>query len=94
MQGHPRTSNGRAVPGFFADSYLRERPFYETETSRKLERFESLVQVWSSYESRHHPDEDPFMSGVNGIQLLDDGARWWIIGIAWPRRAEVVDQTT
>ena len=64
----------------------------ETETSRTTDRFESLTHAFSSYESRHRLDEEPFMRGVNSIQLLDDGKRWWILSIAWPRRRAVLSE--
>ena len=43
-----------------------------------------LAQVWSTYESRHSEnDPEPFMRGINSIQLFNDGTRWWIITIYW-----------
>jgi hypothetical protein len=40
--------------------------------------------VWSTYESRHDPnDPKPFMRGINSIQLFHDGTRWWIVSIYW-----------
>jgi hypothetical protein len=58
--------------------------FYETEVARRTEQFGQIAQVWSTYESRHAPDEpEPFMRGINGFQLFHDGARWWIVNIFW-----------
>jgi hypothetical protein len=39
--------------------------------------------VFSSYESRHSPADKPFERGINSIQLLNDGTRWWVISILW-----------
>jgi hypothetical protein len=58
--------------------------FYETEIARRTEQFGRLAHVWSTYESRHAPeDPEPFMRGINSIQLFHDGARWWIVNIFW-----------
>ena len=39
--------------------------------------------MWSSYESRRAPGEAPFARGINSMQLLKDGDRWWIVTIYW-----------
>ena len=58
--------------------------FYETEIARRTEQFGQIAHVWSTYESRHSPeDSEPFMRGINSIQLFNDGARWWIVSIFW-----------
>ena len=58
--------------------------FYEKEIARRVEQFGRMAQVWSTYESRHNPnDAEPFMRGINSIQLFDDGNRWWILSIYW-----------
>jgi hypothetical protein len=58
--------------------------FYEKEVARRIEQFSQIAHVWSTYESRHHPDDPkPFMRGINSIQLFNDGKRWWIVSIYW-----------
>lgn len=58
--------------------------FYETEIARRTEEFGQIAQVWSTYESRHAPeDREPFMRGINSFQLFHDGERWWIVNIYW-----------
>lgn len=58
--------------------------FYEAEVARRVEQFGSIAHVWSTYESRHDPnDREPFMRGINSIQLFHDGNRWWILSIYW-----------
>ena len=58
--------------------------FYEKEVARRIEHFGRIAQVWSTYESRHNPnDAEPFMRGINSIQLFNDGNRWWILSIYW-----------
>ncbi len=58
--------------------------FYEKEVARRVEQFGHIAHVWSTYESRHDPnDAEPFMRGINSIQLFNDGSRWWILSIYW-----------
>ena len=69
---------GRAAKTF------EQSGFYEREVKRQVETFGGLTHVWSTYEARHAKDEEkPFMRGVNSIQLLHDGARWWITTVMW-----------
>lgn len=62
-------------------SGARQRGFYEWETARRIQRHGSIVHVWSSYASSEEPGGAVTGSGVNSIQLFDDGTRWWIL--AW-----------
>ena len=58
--------------------------FYETEIARRTEVFNHLVHVFSTYEARHAPsDSSPFRRGINSIQLLKDGDRYWVVSIYW-----------
>ncbi|MEO1261439.1 MAG: DUF2911 domain-containing protein [Bacteroidota bacterium] len=64
--------------------WLEENGFHEVEINRETEEYGSLVHVWSTYESyRSKADEKPFMRGINSIQLMNDGERWWIMHIYW-----------
>ena len=68
----------RTTPAFAKDG------FYEREVARRTEQFGPIAHVFSTYESRHKPDEaQPFARGINSIQLLNDGKRWWIVTIYW-----------
>ena len=58
--------------------------FYEKEIARRTEQFGRIAHVWSTYESRHDPnDAAPFMRGINSFQLFNDGKRWWILSAYW-----------
>lgn len=64
--------------------YLEENGFFEKEIYRKVDTFGYITQVFSTYESyRSEKDEKPFARGINSIQLLHDGSRYWIINIYW-----------
>jgi len=63
---------------------IEGKGFYETEIARRVEQFGQIAHVWSTYESRHDlSDPEPFMRGINSIQLFNDGKRWWIVSIYW-----------
>jgi hypothetical protein len=66
-----------------AAKYFDENAFYEVEVARQVEQFGSIAQVFSTYESRHTPDGEPFARGINSIQLMNDGTRWWVVSIMW-----------
>src|ERR1051325_164329 len=66
-----------------AGKYFREKPFYESELSRKVEHFGQEAHVFSTYESREAPDAKPFTRGINSIQLFNDGKRWYCVSIFW-----------
>lgn len=66
-----------------ASRWFSENSFYEEEISRTVETYGQLVHAFSTYVSRRAPDDEPFVRGINSIQLLDDGTRWWIVSIMW-----------
>ena len=64
--------------------WLEENGFFEKETHRKMETYGSLCHIWSTYDSYHaSTDTTPFTRGINSIQLMHDGERWWIMQIYW-----------
>jgi hypothetical protein len=80
------------VDGFIArvESFFAEHGFYEKEIARRTEQFGRIAHVWSTYESRHNADDpEPFMRGINSIQLFHDGNRWWIVTIYWQQESSV-----
>lgn len=63
--------------------------FYETELARTTDSFGQIAHVFSTYESRRSPDEaKPFQRGMNSIQLVNDGQRWWIQSLVWQAETE------
>lgn len=64
--------------------WLVNNGFFEVEISRETDIFGNITQVFSTYESyRSKSDSKPFMRGINSIQLLYDGSRYWILNIYW-----------
>src|SRR5947209_9515980 len=73
------------VDGFVerASKFFATQGFYEREVARRVESYGHIVHAWSTYESRHKADDPkPFARGINSIQLMYDGKRWWEIGRA------------
>jgi hypothetical protein len=71
------------------EPWLLANGFYETEVHRVEERFGNISHVFSTYESRRNPnDSEPFMRGINSIQLLYDGKRWWIVNVMWQHESD------
>ena len=67
-----------------AEPFFEKEGFYEKESARKTEMFGQIAHVFSTYESRHAPDDQkPFQRGINSFQLMNDGTRWWIVTIFW-----------
>ena len=63
---------------------VEKNGFFEKEISREVETFGNVTHVFSTYETfRTAEDSTPFMRGINSIQLLNDGERWWIVNIYW-----------
>ena len=75
------------TPGDYAASSgpaLERSGFFEREIARRTERFGSVLHVFSTYESRRAAsDAAPFARGINSIQLVNDGTRWWVVTILW-----------
>ena len=67
-----------------AGSWLEENGFFEKEIYRVEESYGSVTHIFSTYESyRSESDEEPFVRGINSIQLMNDGERWWVVNIYW-----------
>lgn len=65
-------------------TYFEKGGFRDTEINRKVEEFGHIAHVWSTFESRHSAaDAEPYVRGINSIQLLKDGDRWWIVNVFW-----------
>jgi hypothetical protein len=63
---------------------IEENGFFEKEIARRVEVFGTIAHVFSTYESRHKAeDPTPFARGINSIQLMNDGKRWWIVTVFW-----------
>jgi hypothetical protein len=86
---HNKTGSGADVAIFTPEQYQEraapalEKGFFERGIHNTTESFGDIVHVFSTYESRHTKDGEPFQRGINSIQLLKDGHRYWIVTIFW-----------
>lgn len=63
---------------------LERDGFHEVEIHRIAEEYGVIAHAFSTYEARRElSDPEPFMRGINSIQLLNDGERWWVVSIYW-----------
>jgi hypothetical protein len=74
----PQDYVDRAGPNLVRDG------FHEREIARRTESFGAVTHVWSTYEARRaQTDAQPFLRGINSIQLFNDGTRWWVVSVYW-----------
>lgn len=66
-----------------AGAFFLKNGFFESPIHSRVETFGNITQVFSSYESRHTAGEAPFARGINSLQLVNNGKRWWIVSIIW-----------
>jgi hypothetical protein len=72
-----------------ASSFLEEHGFFEREIARQTEQYAHIAHAFSTYESRHKAeDAKPFQRGINSIQLMNDGQRWWVVTVFWEGETE------
>ena len=92
-QGGPRGVAVLSVNDYIATSgqFLVDMGFREREIARKVEQFGSIAHVFSTYESFRDTETTPFMRGINSIQLLHDGTRWWVVSVFWDNERQGVE---
>jgi hypothetical protein len=92
----PRQAGGYGSRVLTIDEYIErssgffeKEGFFERESARQIEQFGQIAHAFSTYESRRAPgDAKPFQRGINSIQLMNDGKRWWIVTIFWQAEDE------
>jgi hypothetical protein len=71
-----------------AGANFQKTAFYESEVSHRIETFGNIAHVFSTYESRHAPGEEPFARGINSFQLIKTDSGWKIMTILWDTERE------
>ncbi len=85
----PEGAHGYSVwsPGEYAEragGFLEQNGFFEREIARSEARFGPVVHAFSTYDSKRNADDpEPFARGINSIQLMHDGDRWYVVTIYW-----------
>ncbi len=80
------SANVLDVDGYIerATKAFQAQGFYERGVVNRVEQFGRIAHVFSTYEARHDAkDAKPFLRGINSIQLLNDGGRWWVVTVFW-----------
>ncbi len=63
---------------------LEQRGFFEKQIASRVERYDGLVHIFSTYEARSKSDDEkPMDRGINSIQLVQVGETWKIVSIVW-----------
>ncbi len=81
------STNGYITPEQYIEGsgpYLEKEGFHEIGIAQRVEQFGNIAHVFTTYQAKHKlTDEKPIMRGINSIQLINDGTRWWVLNIAW-----------
>ena len=68
---------------------LERDGFFEQEIARTGEVFGDFAHVWTTYEGRRAlTDEEPFLRGINSIQLVRTDGSWRVLQILWEQEAQ------
>ncbi|HET9332715.1 MAG TPA: hypothetical protein VFQ21_03955 [Gemmatimonadota bacterium] len=60
-----------------------DRGFQEEQVSAEVVRYGDVAHVFSTYQKHFWRSDQILGRGINSFQLVHDGERWWIAGIAW-----------
>lgn len=66
-----------------AGASLEENGFWESELSNRIEQFGNIAHVFTTYDSKRTKNGEVFARGINSIQLLYDGSRWFVVTVFW-----------
>jgi hypothetical protein len=96
------TKDGKAIVSYLSPQdyvdrsgpWLESNGFHEKEVHRTVEQFGNIYHVFSTYEAyKAATDTEPFLRGINSIQVLHDNERWWIANIYWQAESEDLQLT-
>lgn len=75
------------VDGWYAENApigsAEDQGFVEAEIHAVHNRYGDVAQVMSTYQKHLHGSDQILGRGLNSIQLVFDGERWWIVSTAW-----------
>ncbi len=72
-----------------SEKWLHINGFIEHEIHRDVNTFGNIAHVFTTYQCFHaKTDKTPFMRGINSIQLINDGKRWWILNLYWAQETK------
>lgn len=72
-----RVDRGTVIGG------AQDRGFAEEEVHSIVERYGDIAHAFSTYQKRFWKDERILGRGINTVQMVFRGGRWWITSMAW-----------
>ena len=60
-----------------------DQGFAEEAVFNKVEHYGDIAHVFSTYQKHFWKQDQILGRGINTFQLVHNGGRWWITGIAW-----------
>jgi hypothetical protein len=63
--------------------YFERGGYFETQILHEPKTFGSIAHVFSTFESRRRADGPAYARGINSLQLVRSGDRWWIVSVVW-----------
>ncbi len=62
---------------------IAQQGFFEEEVGRTTDTYGHIVQLFSTYISKRTAEGEVFQRGINSIQLMYDGSRYYIVNVLW-----------
>jgi hypothetical protein len=60
-----------------------QKGYFVREVHRVSQVYGNLAQIFSTYEAMETPQGPVTGRGVNSLQLVNDGERWWVMALAF-----------
>ncbi|NYF80914.1 hypothetical protein [Granulicella arctica] len=87
----PRSDRAADVVFLSPDAYANlsdaatvREGFFDRNLASQIETFGVTAHVYSTYESRSHPeDAKPMARGIKSFELLNSANRWYIVQMYW-----------
>jgi hypothetical protein len=79
------------TPEEYRDMFVSSRStvgFYELELYRVSEQYGAIAHAFSTYETRAEPNGPATNRGINSIQLMNDGKRWYVVNVFWSAESD------
>ncbi|WMI67587.1 hypothetical protein [Mangrovimonas sp. YM274] len=90
------------VKGIYDTNYLSVEDYINTtndwiiangyikkEIHRVTQSYGNITHAFITFEAfRSEQDETPFLRGIDSIELLFDGQRWWVVNLYWTLETE------
>lgn len=66
------------------DRFLKSKDFYEYGINYDIDIHGNIACAYSEYEAKESLESSEVIKrGINLVQLVNDGDRWWILNMLW-----------